>query len=163
METRRTWWGPSLCETQNWLQPHHSSGPFSGNNTSPTSHKSSLPYNIHYLKRFSNVSLEWFCNFHPLLLVLSNLGIENRLLLFATPFYDSKTYCIWPHFSFLGSSTQFLSNWWQYFIIRNGFFLPFSFPFLCTTQLLLLHHPLGFFPHPPAYRFFFFYLLFQWI
>lgn len=35
------------------------------------------------------------CNFHLLLLVLSTLGIENRLLLFATPFYDLKTYCIW--------------------------------------------------------------------
>lgn len=129
-----------------------------------------LPHNLpclqHLLfkKRFSNVSLEWFCNFHPSLLVLSTLSIENRLLLFATAFYDLKTYCIWPDFSSLGWRTPFLSNWQQCFIIRNDFFLPFSSPFFCTTQLLLfqlLHWPFWFFP-PSAYLLFSFHLLFQW-
>ena len=119
-----------------------------------------LPCLQHLLfkKRFSNVSLEWFCNFHPLLLVLSTLGTENRLLFFATPFHDLKTYCIWPDFCSLEWRTTFLLNWRQYFIIRNGFFsaflLPifphnttFVIPVIAPTLIgLLLLLPISFFP-----------------
>lgn len=79
--------------------------------------------------------------------MLSTLGIKNRLLLLATPFHDLKTYCSQPDFSSLCWRTLFMSNWQQYFIIRNGSFCLPSF-LQNTICVILAIAPIfwGFFP-----------------